>query len=414
MDRLTTPNPPLWVSPWFIVSAAMALRLTWALLVPVDPVSDSVLYDAFAKSIASGKGYAFPDGNLTVYWPVGASAVYGLLYAVFGTGYWTIATFQVLLGGLIVWLTWRLATQYGDAVTAALAAWFTALWPLLIEFTTVLASELLFIALLLAALNAWAARSLAPLVRAVLWGICIAGATYVRPTAWPLLLIFPCLEWLVDRRWRASLVTVLASTLTAAVLFAPWVYRNYQLFDRFVLIAANGGPNLWMGNNPASTGGYMSLPDRLFANEVERDRFFGREAVDFIKSNPLAYLRLSLRRAAMSYDRETIGIVWNEASLKRHFGTPTVTSLKLLSTAFWWVMLLLGLLGALLTWRQRQVVRLWPLLAALFFFAIVPILTVGQDRYHVPINPLLAIFASWGTLTLLRRSKTVPVAHTQA
>jgi colanic acid/amylovoran biosynthesis glycosyltransferase len=42
------------------------------------------------------------------------------------------------------------------------------------------------------------------------------------------------------------------------------------------------------------------------------------------------------------------------------------------------------------------------LLAAPLFFVAAPVLAVGQARYHVPIDPLVAILASWGVLGLLR------------
>ena len=38
------------------------------------------------------------------------------------------------------------------------------------------------------------------------------------------------------------------------------------------------------------------------------------------------------------------------------------------------------------------------LLAGLAYFAVVPILTVAPDRHHVPIDPLVALFAAF-TLT---------------
>lgn len=396
---------PVWANIWLIAGVALLLRLVWAALVPIEPVSDSVLYDGFAKSIAFGKGYAFPGGDLTVYWPVGAPAVYAAIYKVFGTGGWAAAVFQALLGAVIVALTWRLAHRYAGERAAGLAGWLVALWPLLIEFTTILASELIFVALVLAALNVWASARLRPLVRAFWWGALIAAATYVRPTAWPMLVIFPVCGWLVDRQWRSAGLSLGVSILTAALLFAPWVYRNYQLFDRFVLVAANGGPNLWMGNNPDANGGYMPLPDRSFVNEVERDRFYGAEAVAFIKSHPIQYLKLALRRAVMTYDRETIGVVWNETGISRQFGSGAMQPLKLLSTVYWLPMLLLGAWGVWRSWRGRHIRQVWPVLAALVFFAAVPVLTVAQDRYHVPIDPLLAIFVGWGVFGFAGRGR---------
>jgi 4-amino-4-deoxy-L-arabinose transferase-like glycosyltransferase len=392
-----------WMRPRAIVAVALLLRLAWAALVPVAPVSDSVLYEAFARSIAEGRGYAYPDGGpLTVYWPVGTSAVYAALYRMLGTGPWVVPAFQALLGGLIVALTWRIGVRFFDRRVAARAAWLVALWPLLIQFTTILASELLFIALVLAALDVWSSRRVPDPWRAVLWGACIAGATYVRPTAWPLLAVFPLLAWLVERQTRSALLVLAVSLTTAAVLFAPWVQRNYNLFGSFVLVAANGGTNLWMGNNPASNGGYMSLPPTPALNEVERDRHFGREAIAFIRTHPLAYLKLSVRRAVATFDRESIGVVWNQTGLERRFGSRVLMPLKALSSLFWWSMLLLGVVGVVRTLRQGRARALWPLLAALAFFAVVPILTVAQDRYHVPIDPLLAIFAAFALSGFVR------------
>jgi hypothetical protein len=203
-----------------------------------------------------------------------------------------VPVFQALLGAFIVGPTWRLARHAIGPTVAAGAAWLTACWPLLIEFTTILASELLFIALVLTSLNIWISRRLPFAVRMISFGASIAAATYVRPTALLLLFIFLVMQWIVDRDWRAFAMGSLLAVLTASLLFAPWAYRSVVLFDRFVLVSANGGVHLWMGNNPESTDGYMDLPDKKFPNEVDRDHYYGREAVNFILSHPLASARI--------------------------------------------------------------------------------------------------------------------------
>jgi dolichyl-phosphate-mannose-protein mannosyltransferase len=390
-----------WMRPSVIVGAALLLRLVWAAVCPVAPVSDGVLYDAFAQSIVAGHGYAFPDGTMTEYWPVGTSAIYALLYHIFGVRPWVIPVFQALLGASIVGLTWRLARHSMGPAVAAVAAWLTAVWPLLIEFTTILASELLFIALVLTALNIWISRRLPFAVRMITWGASIAAATYVRPTALPLLFIFPAMQWIVDRDWRALIMGFLLAGLTASLLFAPWTYRSVVLFDRMVLVSANGGVNLWMGNNPESTGGYMDFPDKKFPNEVDRDHYYGREAANFILSHPLLYAKLSIKRAITTYGRETIGVVWNERGLSSKYKDTSLVTLKRISTAYWWSLLILGFAGTVLVIRRRLVGPLWPVLTALAYFAVFPVLTVAMDRYHVPIDPMLAIFAAYA---LLRRS----------
>jgi hypothetical protein len=308
---------------------------------------------------------------------------------------WVLPAFQALLGTLIVGLTWNLARHAMGSKAAAVAAWLTACWPLLIEFTTILASELLFIALVLTSLNVWISRRLPFPVRMIAWGVSVAAATYVRPTALPLLFIVPAVQWISDRNWRALVMGCLLAGLTAALFFAPWAYRSVVLFDRMVIVSANGGVNLWMGNNPASTGGYMDLPDRKFPNEVDRDHFYGREAVHFILSHPLTYAKLSFSRAITTYGRETIGVVWNDRGLASRYQDSWLTILKRISSAYWWVLLILGVTGVVLVIRRRTVGQLWPLLATFAYFAAFPILTVAMDRYHVPLDPMLAIFAAY-------------------
>ena len=148
------------------------------------------------------------------------------------------------------------------------------------------------------------------------------------------------------------------------------------------------------------------MPERKFGNEVERDRFYGAEAVAYIKSHPLDYLRLAVRRTVMTYGRETIGVAWNEPAITSRFGPGALQPLKLMSSAYWWSMLLLGAWGTWRVLRRGQSARAWPLLATLLFLCVVPVLTVGQDRYHVPADPLLAVFAAWGLLGF--RARPVP------
>jgi hypothetical protein len=388
-----------------VLAVAFLLRLAWAALIPVLPVSDGVVYDQFALSIANGQGYAYPDGSLTVFWPVGTSAIYALLYRLFGHDLSVIAGFNVVLGVSIVWLTHRLAIRYFNAPVAVMAAWAIAIWPVLIQFTTVLASELPFIVLLLSALCVWGSARGHWGLRTALWAALLCAASYVRPIAWPLLFLLPTLDWIRHRHLRAALASMALALATAAALFAPWMYRNYTVFGQAVLVSANGGSNTWMGNNPQSTGAYMHMPPTPGMNEVERDRHLGRQAMAFIAEHPREYLRLALRRIGITYSRETIGVAWNETALIAHFGSPVLGAMKIVSSLYWWLILLLGMLGAgRLSARGMRGFMFHPLVVALAYLALIPVLTVGQDRYHIPLDPLLAIFAAYETLTLRRLS----------
>lgn len=387
---------------WHVLIVAILLRLIWAYFVPVVPVSDSFLYDVFAQSIANGNGYAFPNGDITVYWPVGTSAIYALLYKIFGVSYSAIVVFNTVIGMAIVWLTYAIAKRYVQKSIALIAALLVAVWPILIEFTTILASELIFIFFVLSAIYVWGSKQLSPILRAVVWGALVCAATYVRPTALPIIVLLPVLDYLTNKNWRDSVQAFCIASITAALLFSPWVYRNHQVFGQFVLVSANGGANLWMGNNPNSNGGYTDLTDLPFENEVARDQYFKKEAIHYILHNPVSYAKLALKRAFITYKAETIGIVWN-GHLEKRFSKPILMLMKLISSIFWWFILLFACMGIYQLLKSRQLAFFNVLFVVAAFFFVFPILTVAQDRYHLPMNPFLAIFAAYALQALLAK-----------
>jgi hypothetical protein len=181
---------------------------------------------------------------------------------------------------------------------------------------------------------------------------------------------------------------------TASLLFAPWVYRNYQVFNQFVLVSANGGANLWMGNHEGSTGAYTPLPELGFKDEVDRDKYYKKQAIEFITQNPTKYIKLAIKRAITTYKSETIGIVWN-AALEKKLNATGLFIAKLISSLYWWLMFGLAIIGVFTILRKKEMSLFNVLMVTLGYFFIFPILTVAQDRYHLPINPFLAMFAAY-------------------
>jgi len=356
----------------------------------------------FAKNIASGIGFAYPAGELTAYWPVGTSAVYAIFYKIFGFYNAPVVIFNIAIGSLLVWLTYGVTKQHLNHSTAIIASLLVAIWPALIQFSTIYSSELFFTVLLFSAIYVWGNKKIKPVYRAMLWGALICGATYVRPTALLLLVFFPILEFFTKRTIRQCVVSFGIASVTAAMLFAPWTYRNHQVFDQFVLVSTNGGANLWMGNHEGSNGRYTPLPDLGFVNEAERDDYFKKEAINFILNNPGEYLKLCVQRAIHTYSVETIGISWN-GSLYRNFHDHTIFGMKLISTFYWWLMLALAAVGIYQLLKHGRMSIFNILLVTFGFFFIFPIFTVGQDRYHIPLNPFLAVFSAYYLNTILMK-----------
>jgi hypothetical protein len=167
-----------------VLALALSLRLAW--VVSVEPagglVNDAGYYDAFARGIAAGRGYALPDGTPTAFWPVGYPATLAALYTAFGSGRAVAVGFNVVVETVTVALLYLLARRWFPHRTALRATAIYAVLPGAATFTSLTLSEPWFTCLFVTALTAlaWADRQAQIWRWAVLFGLIAAAATYVR------------------------------------------------------------------------------------------------------------------------------------------------------------------------------------------------------------------------------------------
>lgn len=373
-----------------ILLLAFLLRAAWAVAVPIVPISDSTVYDMLAQRIAAGEGYTWPDGSPTVYWAVGASALYALVFALFSHSFLAVAIVNVVMGTLLVAAVHALALTRFDRRVARIAALLAAIWPAWIALTTVLTSELPSNLFLAAGMAAIMSRRHGLLARVVVGSLLLVAAAYIRPTTLPLIVAVPVLDALVSRQWKAALAGGVLALAIAAACFAPWAIRNQAHFGKPVLVSANFGVVLWMGNNPAAGGGYMLLPKGVPDNEVARDDMLKQQAIAFIKDNPGRYLVLSMKRFTYSYPAESIAVAWNVDGLPDALEFP----LKALMAAYWLTVFGLSLAGYVLFVKREPIRLLDPMTAAIGLLGSISVLVIGSDRYHFGLMPFVSIFAA--------------------
>src|SRR6185503_15944094 len=120
-----------------------------------------------------------------------------------------------------------------------------------------------------------------------------------------------------QRRRRLTPVAVFAAGVTLVLL--PVAIRNYSVTEGFYLTTAQFGPNFYIGNHGGADGTYSSLrfgrgsPEYEQADATElAQQALGRSltpgevsgywtdrALDFISSQPVAWLRLTGRKMAL-------------------------------------------------------------------------------------------------------------------
>jgi hypothetical protein len=383
----------------FIVAAALLLRIEWAAAVPVVPLSDSVAYDTFARHLAAGRAYGWDGTSQSAYWPIGTAFIYSVAYRLFDPdiwGYAGIIVTNLLAGMAIVLLGITLAIRWFGRSAGLLTGILLAIWPMHVQFTTVLASELLFTALCLGGIAAWPG-AMAP-KRLVLAAVLFAAAAYARPTALLLPAVLAGGSILRDRTLLANVAkwSVVTALMLAAIV--PWSLRNYSAFGTFVLISTNGGPNLWMGNGPESDGGYRPIPERPpELNEAQFNRMLGQEAIGWIKADPVEFVQNTLVKAVRLHERETIGIAWNLEGLRLVMSEASINQLKW-GTQVYWLAILAAALGGVMALAVRQGV--WgaithPAILIWGYFTAVHAVIVCQDRYTSHRRPSLGRWQPW-------------------
>lgn len=369
-SRTTARGAPL------VFALALAARLAvvaWA-ATRIPPTADGKFYDTIARRIAQGLGYTWlwPDGAVTNagHYPIGYPALTGAVYAVAGPHPAAMMVVNALLGALAAVAAYRLAERAGGRRAAAAAGALVALHPGLVAYTPALMTEGVTATLLICA--AWAADSPAlggassrRWPRLLVTGLILGAATLVRPQS---LVLAPVLGWLAVREarageplrrraWRA--VTAASITLvTALAVCAPWTARNCVQMKRCALVSYNGGWNLLIGADEASTGSWSEIkvpPEcREVFDEAEKDFCFGGAARRYIAEHPGKWLALAPKKLAATFDYAGAGGWYLHEANSAAFSDTAKLRLGAVETLFERVMLILALAAA----ARRSFVRL--------------------------------------------------------
>jgi len=402
-----------------MVIVALAVRLVvmaFTYTLQLDPARDHFAFGfemgRIARSIASGQGfsspYPEPSGPTALVAPVYPYLLAGV-FRLFGI-YTTASALVILsLNNLFAALTclpvFFVARKTFGSDTARWAGWAWAFFPYSIglgnvwiwetSLTTLLLSLLLLATLQLirsTRLIAWVGYGL-------LWGLTALTSPAVLSVA-PFLWLW---IWYRQRRRGTKcghLVVVTALIFLASV--APWMMRNYQTFDRFVLFRSGFGQEFMVGNieglstpesetilpadNPAEMEKISRLGEPAYMAEKQQ------EASELFARHPGHVVLMTVRRIVYSWT----GIWGLHPSWRpdEEYGVPNIFVYTAIS-----ILAFLGL-GRGIRDRREYIV---PFAILLTFFPLVYYITHADVRYRHPIDPAIAILAVYGGIGLIRR-----------
>jgi hypothetical protein len=336
---------------WGVAAIALVARLAvviWA-APRFPPAADGAFYQRIAERVAQGLGYTWlwPDGAVTyaAHYPIGYPAAVGAIYAVFGPHPAAAMVLNALLGALAAYAAHRLAARSGSRRIAITAGLLVALHPGLVAYTPALMTEAVVASLLAVAAGvaAWTRdRPASRWIGTAALGLVLGAATLVRPQSLVLAPLFAAIAG--GEGWKRRAGAAALATIVTLAVCAPWTARNCVRMKRCALVSVNGGWNLLIGADAASTGAWspIQVPDacREVYDEAEKDRCFGRAAQGYIAAHPLAWIGLAPRKLAATFDYAGAAGWYLHASNAEAFPDRAKVALGVVETLFERVVLL--------------------------------------------------------------------------
>jgi 4-amino-4-deoxy-L-arabinose transferase-like glycosyltransferase len=379
---------------------------------------DAEFFLALARRIAGGD--VLLRGESLVFSPLYFYFL-GAVFAVVGESHRWVLALQFALGIGSALLVHRLAREIFGPLSALLTLALCAFYGLVLvyegqlmdaSFSVLLPSAFLF-------LFHRAGRSR----RATAWfpaGVVLGLFFLTRPNG---LIFLPLAAAWVFLRAKESVPAGRRAVATAALIggtalaVLPVTLRNRAVTGEPVLLTSHGGINFYVGNNEHATGFFTPPPGMpplpgVFNREIPRsvaERETGRTGMSdsevssywfgrgfsFIRGNPAAFVRLTLRKTRALFNAREIPINVDFEFLRE------ISSTLRIAFVPYGVVLPLGLIGmALPRGRRRENLFLHLYFAS---YALSVVLFFVTARYRLPLVPVLLVHAGFALRTLLAR-----------
>ena len=356
----------------------------------------------WAESIAGGNIL----GDTTYFRAPFYAYCLGALYSLFGDSLWVSRLFGVAIGLVTILLVYLIARRLFGRTAGIVAALLEAIYPINIYYEAELLLDPLFTLLLLASLHRLLIWRTVPTRNNLLFTAILLGlAAITRPTALvpAALLVAWMLVMRTDLRTRLHNAAIVLGGL--AIVIMPISVRNLVVAGDPVLIASQGGINLFLGNNDDADGVSAAMPepygniwrirDITYLAEKAEGRalkpseisgYWQRQAQSWIFSHPVTAARLYAKKIWLSLGNREIS---NNRNIDAFFGG--IPYLKYFPFGFAFL-LGLAVIGVIIGWRLYPEIRI--IAAVIATLLIVNAAFFVTSRFRLPIIPLLILLGS--------------------
>lgn len=396
-------------------------------------IGDAIGYQRLALGLAESWSFAGETFRTPGY-----PFFVAIIYSVFGVKIWLVLFLQILLDLVSVYIIAEVGRLLFSRKAGLIAAVLYAIDPVAIFCTLTLNSETLFILLLVAAVYLFLDGSLNRKHGSLIFsGVLIASATLVRPLAqyYALIMCIFALVWHLDWRpnWRQSMRGLSAAGILVgafALTSAPWVLRNYVLYDAVKLSTVQGEnllfwqvtyARVWQSKKPSQevTSDFARMAQQAGytkdGNPFENEKIAQRIAMEYIAANPAVYFsRWGAGISHTIFGLNTAGFVKvlgfepkelpkgalfaadsNSGLIALFFQTKSALDISVgVLTGGLLILVYVSTLGGLilLGW-QRRVMVLSFLLVSMCYFVIAGGV-IGNARFRLPASPFYFVVAA--------------------
>ena len=384
-----------------IIAVGIALRVAAIAGFNHSPQSDELAYQSMALGLIGGSGIIDNMGNYAMYNVGYPLFVLAPAFIIFGKHLLVAKLANLILGVVSIILCYLTAKEAGAGRLGRLLA--AAAWAIYLPasvYGVYLAKENLMIPLMLGVI--WCALRLAKdptwkisAVCGVLFGLlALTGSAALALVGLVLLALMFC-HIPFSKRFGLGMLIL----LVAMVVTTPWLARNWRVIGAPVL-NTNGGFNLYLGNNPAATGWFMSIADTprgptwselRRGGEVQASEILKQEAISWIKANPSEFLSLAFKKAIY---------FWMPPFYEgKGLGSTAETIVRIMWLAQFLVLVAVAILSlTVLPLRNSQLAILWLAIAS---YTMLHMLFYVIFRYREPIMPVVVIIAGLAVESLI-------------
>lgn len=366
-------------------------------------------YEAMADNILNGKGFLFNffgtpyKAFIQPFYPVFTTVIYYLT----NHNQFVVLGIQAIVASALCFVVYSIAIRLTGRKEALLAAILVAFHPGITVYSVLKLHPLVFdvffylltVSLVFRFIEKPSSRN------AILAGAFTGLALLSRSTI--LFFVILCLAYsffllgAIKVKTRIKYLSIIV--VVAAIVYSPWVIRNYRVFNEVVFTQTSSGENLWAGNNKAASGSailasgksiHTKMPDGMREDlsnldELGQAKYYKNYFVNFVKENPLLFTQLFIKKLYYFWwFMPHTGVLYSKTWLytyKLYYG-------------ILFFLFFIGLVSALRKQSKIPIVLL--LLAYMLSLAFLHAIVNVDIRHRWTVEPIMIIFASIGFFKL--------------